>query len=526
MDKARSPRLPGLRRVGDLTGRNAVACQEHLRLLKAGDGGSGGSSGGYRVRLLLTGDVHVGRTSSGGMTGMDPALFRAASAWERIVETALEKQVHAVLVSGDWVDHGNRYFEALGVLARGLRRLADQGIRTLAVAGNHDHSVLPALVDSLSGDPPPLTLLGRGGCWESTWLDDGAGLRVEIVGWSFPSGQVDFDPIALFPDRPRGTGGAGPGRGGRDAGPGSTHLRLGLVHGDLDVPGSPYAPIRSDRLRDCAVSGWVLGHVHQPRCLPGAGHPWILYPGSPQALDPGETGIHGAWWIDLGDPRPTLPQRIPLSTLRYERVSLDVTGMSDPDRFRARVAAHLAALGEQWAREGEGILQAAVVDLAVDGSLPVNLAWEKWLDGLQGWLDVDAPIPMAIRGVQVGIRPALDIDALSQGTGLPAVLARFIRRLEAGEVPACAPDARCEPAPGQDWGADSDREWNLFRKRLVEAVGAGGWPLSGPSGGSSTQSILEPQTRRRLALDAARRLLSEWERRANPGSFPVQEDGG
>lgn len=39
---------------------------------------------------------------------------------------------------------------------------------------------------------------------------------------------------------------------------------LGILHADLDVPDSPYAPVTRAELASTNVALWLLGHVHKP----------------------------------------------------------------------------------------------------------------------------------------------------------------------------------------------------------------------------------------------------------------------
>jgi DNA repair protein SbcD/Mre11 len=91
-----------------------------------------------QVRVLLTGDLHLGRLSSSVFGGC--AVHRAADAWERIVDLAIQQGLSSVVLGGDLLDQSNRFFEAAGPLPRGLRRLTAKTISTIAVTGRHGMS--------------------------------------------------------------------------------------------------------------------------------------------------------------------------------------------------------------------------------------------------------------------------------------------------------------------------------------------------------------------------------------------------
>ncbi|NOZ79687.1 MAG: DNA repair exonuclease, partial [Acidobacteria bacterium] len=188
--------------------------------------------------VLFTGDIHLGRRPPAleavlGAIGIDPSEISAVAAWRAAVAYACERGVRAVVLAGDVVEGENDRFEAFGHLEAGARRLVDAGIPVLAVAGNHDAIALPLLAERI----PAVTLLGAGGCWESRPVP-GPGAVIDLLGWSFPDRIVREDPT-LDPTFSEAIA-------SRRSG---AHL-VGVVHGDLDAPGSAYAPIDSHRLLD------------------------------------------------------------------------------------------------------------------------------------------------------------------------------------------------------------------------------------------------------------------------------------
>jgi hypothetical protein len=89
------------------------------------------------MKILCSGDLHLGRRSSRLPAGVDAGAHSATAAWKALVELAIAERVDLVALSGDLVDRANRYFEAFGPLEAGVRRLTAAGIPTVAVAGNH-----------------------------------------------------------------------------------------------------------------------------------------------------------------------------------------------------------------------------------------------------------------------------------------------------------------------------------------------------------------------------------------------------
>ena len=77
------------------------------------------------MKILCTGDIHIGRRSSRVPTHLDGPAFSCGSAWLRVVERAIAEEADLVCVTGDLIDRANRYLEAIGTLEAGIRKLVD-----------------------------------------------------------------------------------------------------------------------------------------------------------------------------------------------------------------------------------------------------------------------------------------------------------------------------------------------------------------------------------------------------------------
>jgi len=360
------------------------------------------------LKILCCGDVHIGRRSSRLPAHVDGRLVSCGACWERVVDCALAERVDVVALSGDVIDRENRYYEAIGPLEAGIERLADAGIVTVAVAGNHDHDVLPRVAEALG--PERLRLLGLGGRWERTSIRRGDE-AVEVMGWSFPEAVVRSSPLASL-ELERGE-----------------LPVLGLLHADLDQPVSDYAPVSLAELRAAPVDFWLLGHVHAPR-LDDAGAPPILYPGSPQAMDPGEPGVHGVWILELGRGRAVRLRQVPLSTVRYDSLELDVDGVADAGEFDRRVT---AAVREHLARvaESAGPLRYLSLRLRITGRTPLHRSLESRVALLQQDLELEnGEVTAVVERVEPETRPARDLEELARGADPVGVLARLLLSLD------------------------------------------------------------------------------------------------
>ena len=368
------------------------------------------------MKILCTGDIHIGRGPAGLPRDVTGARYSAAVIWGDVVELALTEGVSAVLLSGDVVDRDNRFAEAYGPLERGILKLEESGIRVLTVAGNHDFDVLPSLARNLSGDL--FHLFGREG-WERVTLSEGDRPVVHVDGWSYPSQHVHESPLDAYRLAPDGL------------------PVIGLLHTDIFSPGNPYAAVTASELRAKPPSFWVLGHIHEPRLLEEPGGVPILYPGAPQAVKADDTGPHGVWILSVDSAGKIEPERVDIERVRYDEVQVDLGGAEDKDGLRERVVQairlHLVKACEEQPR-----LEILCCRLDLAGRTTLLGRLESWGRELAEELVVPAGDARgSIDKVSVTALPCRDLKALAKaGQASPiGLLADLLVALEAGQVP-------------------------------------------------------------------------------------------
>ena len=276
------------------------------------------------IKILATGDLHIGNQSSripgialeGSLNQED---FSCGKMWERLVECATEQKVDLVLLSGDIVHKNTGYLAAIGRLERGLTKLYDAGIQTYATGGNHDYRVFQELAQSLETISGFHTIRKKGE-WEYLEYEKEGELLARIHGWCFPDQHHTENPLMGY-SPPQDEDAVVP--------------TIGLLHANLDYPpGDKYAPVPLTDLQSKEnVAIWVLGHQHAPTPKEAlAGRPIVFYPGSPQAMKPGENGDHGPWIIEIDDSSTVSScQQLPLSSVRYDEWPIDITDCENED---------------------------------------------------------------------------------------------------------------------------------------------------------------------------------------------------
>jgi DNA repair protein SbcD/Mre11 len=295
-------------------------------------------------------------------------------------------------------------------------------------------------------------LLGRGGRWQEHRLAAHPGVR--LLGWSFATQRVRENPLTSLqwhaePDI----------------------ATLGVLHCDVGVSGSDYAPVRRRELEQVPVDAWLLGHIHKPDDLRGE-RP-IGYLGSVVGLDPGEPGAHGPWLVEVEAPGRVRAQQIPLAPLRWEPIELLLSELdSGADEGRADAAEEGADdaaedgandAAEEGATDAaedglEDALHAALrrrvavlhdeiaAGLAGSASGPRLVGCRLTLRGrgrhhralrrLLATLHFELPIAGVlyfIEKVQDEGAPDLDLAALAAGSDPLALLARRLQQLAAGD---------------------------------------------------------------------------------------------
>ncbi len=364
------------------------------------------------TRLLCVGDIHLGRRPSRvpdlSDHGVNSGDLTPVAAWRRVVDIAIEQRVAAVVLAGDVVEADNQFFEAYGPLQAGVQRLVAAGIPVVAVAGNHDVQVLPRLADEIPG----FKLLGRGGVWEQHVIAVGGVPIVRLLGWSFPQKVVTSSPLDTVPA------------------PADDLPTVGVLHCDLDVRDSRYAPVTTAALAAAPGDAWLLGHIHAPSAREGRAPRGYL--GSLCSLDPGETGTHGAWLLDVNGVHDVAISRLYISPLRWEPVDVDIADLGHPDDLEGAVAGAVQAVAARIA-DTVGETRAVGCRVRLVGASSLHRAIVASLDRKDP-TKLRALIGACVYFVESVVddaRQAIDLAVVAQGTDPPGLLARMLREIEA-----------------------------------------------------------------------------------------------
>jgi DNA repair exonuclease SbcCD nuclease subunit len=370
------------------------------------------------IHLLCAADLHLGRYVPAGH-GQPPYPIQA---WHRLVDHCLTslQPIDALLLAGDIFDKDALYIEMYGLLRQGLCRLADRGIATIAVAGNHDAAVLADFQRTLGIEN--FHLLGADGQWERKAFNF-HGRSLHIEGVSFTASTLYSNPLHSCsrqkppPDEPL----------------------LGLLHADVDAPpGSCYGPVKSSDFATLPHSAWLLGHIHTPREISHT-QPFVRYCGSLQGLDITETGAHGAWLLTIAPTGAMACTAIPLSPLRWEQLNIDLSDVEEANWQATVMRMVETALAEQLTDGAQ--VERLALRLNFYGRSPLFRILRRDMQRLANQEEASIRhggrwIPYSIESIKNNTLPPRNLKQLTQGNDLIAVLARqLLHCQENGQLP-------------------------------------------------------------------------------------------
>lgn len=234
-----------------------------------------------------------------------------ATAYERLVSYAVDRQVDFVILAGDTFDNAHPSYADCLQFTEGVRRLEQADIQVYICTGNHDPYVswqndylsLPPNAHLFSATGPgyfcyeragkPAALLAGRGFYQQTWA----------------SGD---DPLA------------GLTRNAAEEGLGCTApFAVGVLHTGLDRDRA-MAPVSPLDLARAGMDYWALGHIHKPEVIGDTADPQAAYSGNIQGCAMDEPGLSGVSLVTLRQGYPNTLEFLPTSTIVWEPVSVDV----------------------------------------------------------------------------------------------------------------------------------------------------------------------------------------------------------
>lgn len=296
-----------------------------------------------QITFLHTGDIHLGAPIRGlshvNADWADKLVRAIPQAYERVIRTAIDRQVDFVVFAGDSFDEARASYSDFKLFFDGLARLDAAGIPSYLVTGNHDPytsweedlDLLPPSAHLLGvGEPQfalfekedkPICMIGARSYFNQTWSKE-----KDIAEGISRNAAIN----ALEPTYPEAA---------------EALFAIGIIHTGLDLDPNK-APANSEDLLARGMDYWACGHMHRFLVRPGMNDPRIVFPGCVQGRALRETGRRGCVLVTLqdnpGEDIPVLSQQsvekpsqirnpvtpslefIPTASIVFENMEIDV----------------------------------------------------------------------------------------------------------------------------------------------------------------------------------------------------------
>lgn len=383
--------------------------------------------------FLHAADLHLD-TPFEGLAQTAPAIAQALrdaslTAFDRLVDRAIEEGVAFVLFAGDIYDGPERGLRAQLRFLRGLERLAEARIPSFIVHGNHDP--LEQGWAAIRAWPAGVHVFGAGKVERRAVEREGKTIAV-VHGRSFGK-RAERANLARGFSRTE-----------------EPAFHVGLLHANVGAqPGhDDYAPCHLDDLRAARLDYWALGHIHTRQILL-RGETWAAYPGNLQgrSCKPSEQGSKGASLVHVKAGRVERVEHLPLAPVRFEEIAIDVGACEDLGAVERALVAEAEALEASGV---EGLVIAA--ELRGESELHPDLvtAAEELRASLEDATSGNSPW---IHWARLSLRSSLPVDraALRDRQDL---LGSLLRRLDA---------LRADPEARKDFLARADQRLGTFK---------------------------------------------------------------
>ena len=253
------------------------------------------------IRFIHCADIHLGSPFTGLQQKNSTIAFHAIEATKKafitLIETAIEYQVDFVLISGDLFDSSYQHIQEKLFLKEQFQRLAQEGIYTYLIHGNHDYGRYTEE-------------------WNNDWvkvfkeevsteiLKTSSGESVAISGFSYDTRWITESMALQFPMRNS-----------------LVDYHIGMYHGQTRTSSessAAYAPFKVSDLEKLHYDYWALGHIHRAMDLDANGK--IAYSGTIQGRSFKEIGEKGFYVITLHKNLPMTRQFVTCNPIEWMEI--------------------------------------------------------------------------------------------------------------------------------------------------------------------------------------------------------------
>jgi DNA repair exonuclease SbcCD nuclease subunit len=304
-------------------------------------------------QFLHAADIHLDSPMEGfrqRLDGVEDELLARATvatrtAFEALVDTALEYEVAALILAGDLYDGDWRDFSTGLWFSQQMDRLHQATIPVYMLRGNHDAA--SQITRSLRL-PPNVHQFATASPESVVSPDD----SLVLHGQGFARRAVSDNLASRYPAADRG------------------RLNIGVLHTSLTgrEGHEAYAPCELNDLSSRGYQYWALGHVHKREQV--STDPWIVFPGNLQGRHIRESGAKGATLVTYEETAIIEVEPLMLHDVRWERVLVPMAGVATRDGALDAMEIALEELGGRLDVAGDD--SPVVVRLALQGATTLH----------------------------------------------------------------------------------------------------------------------------------------------------------
>ena len=260
------------------------------------------------VKFIHTADLHLGSRLQINTDGNLDNDYQEAvyNSFAKIVNQAIENEVHFVLIAGDVFDNEARSVRATRFFKEQCLKLDEHDIKVYIINGNHD----PYRIDGELLELPSNVKICDSEDVSQFQVYQNDKLIARIVGQSYRGSSESRKMFTYYTT------------------PDQSVYNIGLLHTQLEPNNSNYVPVSKEELKNHNhIDYWALGHIHQKTII-NDHIPYIIYPGIPQGRDIGETGLGGFFMVHL-EPENTYYEFKATSDFVFKQIELDIEEMEE-----------------------------------------------------------------------------------------------------------------------------------------------------------------------------------------------------
>lgn len=357
--------------------------------------------------FVHTADLHLDSPFT-GLTVRDERIGQALrsatfEAFDALVQLCIDRNVQFLVVAGDVYDSADRSIRAQLRFRDGLARLAENGIASFVVHGNHD--ALDGWSSSMTW-PDGVHVFGKD--VETVVHDD-----VAVTGVSYRKRNETRNLAERFRAEHAG------------------RFQIGLLHANCgsDTGHEPYAPCTLADLAGTGMDYWALGHVHE-RAL--AENPHVVYPGNTQGRNFRERGARGCALVTVQDGQVEKIEFCPLDAVRWLAADVSIEGLGSIDALDQALLEAVEGLRRQADDRGIACRLRLTGRGPLDGELRRGSAIEDLVGRVRESFE-DADPFCWFEAIEAVSRPEVDLERRRQGRDLVAQVLSVAAELAASQ---------------------------------------------------------------------------------------------